>query len=370
MASERKRSEDLQAVENYFNKPAAVVKEHGIQPEDVWNMDETGFRIGEDQAFAMATSNSAASLISTGEELEVFISSISPSSTLYLDLEGKSLCRHGTISLITILLHPEGVVKLVDVATLGDSAFNTTSKDGKSLKTILEDSGISKCLWDLRNDADALWALYKVGLAGVIDLQLLENASRTGDKTYLCGLEKAIRLDLKLGFLELNRLTSTKKEITSLMSTNIFATRPLEPKTLQYCTNDVVYLPALHDLYLGRISIHWLAKAQEESSRRVDEVHGLEYDPQSPTKTRGPWGSGADQPSLTLDEELDRLDDYLMEQRAEELDRLDDFLLEERAEELDREMFGYDDEDYYDDGGPTNCRDIIDDCDYYLYYSD
>ncbi|KAH8742804.1 ribonuclease H-like domain-containing protein [Diaporthe sp. PMI_573] len=300
----------------------------------------------------MALSTSAATLISTTAELKAYVSSIPPSSTLYLDLEGKSLCRHGTISLMTILPHPEGVLRLVDVLSLGESAFTTTSKDGKSLKSIFEDPGIPKCFWDLRNDADALWALYKVGLAGVIDIQLLENASRIGDKTYLCGLEKAIRLDMKLGFTELNRWTSSKREIKSLMSANVFTIRPVEAKTVQYCTDDVIYLPALHDFYLRRISSDWLAKAEEESTRRVDEAHAPTYEPQSATKTLGPWGSGTGQCVPSLDDVLDQLEDYMLEQRAKDLFGVDD-----------------DDDDYYDDG-PTSCRDIISESDYYLYYSD
>lgn len=77
---------------------------------------------------------------------------------------------------------------LIDVLALGKEAFATASNNGKTLKSILEDPNIPKCAWDVRNDADALWALYDVGLASVIDIQLLENASRVGDKTYICGL--------------------------------------------------------------------------------------------------------------------------------------------------------------------------------------
>lgn len=156
----------------------------------------------------------------------------------------------------------------------------------------------------MRNDADALWALYQVGLTGVVDIQLLENASRVGDKTYLCGLDKAIQFDLKLGFMELNRWIRSKKEFRSLMSTNVFTTRPVEAKTVQYCTNDVIYLPDLHAIYLRRISDDWLAKAKEESSRRVSEAHSLAYEPQSPMKTLGPWGSGTGKRVLSLDDML------------------------------------------------------------------
>lgn len=299
----------------------------------------------------MAMPTVATTLISSTAELEAFLSSFPPSSALYLDLEGNSLCRHGTISLITILLHPQGVVRLIDVLSLGKSAFTTTSKDGKSLKSILEDPDIPKCLWDVRNDADALWALYQVDLAGVIDIQLLENASRVGNKTYLRGLDKAIQFDLKLKFVELNRWIRSKKEIKRLMPTNIFAIRPVEVKTAQYCTNDVIHLPDLHALYLKRISAGWLARAKEESSRRVGEAHSPTYETRSATRTLGPWGSGTGNHVRSSDNIFEDWEGWKIEDLAED-------------------MVGDDDDmDYYDDG-PISCRDIIDDCDYYLYYSD
>jgi len=63
-------------------------------------------------------------------------------------------------------------VQLFDVLVLGKPAFTTASNNGNTLKSILEDLDIPKCAWDVRNDADALWALYHVGLAGVTNIQL------------------------------------------------------------------------------------------------------------------------------------------------------------------------------------------------------
>ena len=92
----------------------------------------------------MTTSASTPTLISSVPELETFLSSIPPSSTLYLDLEGNCLSRHGTISLITILIHPQRVVRLIDILVLGKSAFTTASNNGKTLKSIFEDPDIPK----------------------------------------------------------------------------------------------------------------------------------------------------------------------------------------------------------------------------------
>ncbi|KJZ70356.1 hypothetical protein HIM_10247 [Hirsutella minnesotensis 3608] len=44
--AERQAAEDLVRVTQYFQSLEKVVQEQGIPPEDIWNMDETGFRIG------------------------------------------------------------------------------------------------------------------------------------------------------------------------------------------------------------------------------------------------------------------------------------------------------------------------------------
>ena len=279
-------------------------------------------------------------LISSLPDLRVFLSSIPPSSTFYLDLEGKSLSRNGTLSLLTVLAHPTRATSIIDVQTLGNCAFTTPSIGGKTLKAILEDPDTPKCLWDVRNDADALWAHHKVRLAGVTDVQLLENASRVGDKTYLRGLDKCVEKDLRLKFVEVHRWVKTKKEVQALMPDDIFAGRPLDAKTIQYCVNDVVYLPALHDLYTKRITIEWLRKAMDESARRVVEACGSAYEPQSEKKRFGPWGAGLGKNVLTMDKWLEKMEENEMDAR-------------------ERDMFGDDEyDDYYDyDDGLLSSKD-------------
>ncbi|KAL3584860.1 hypothetical protein FPOAC2_10286 [Fusarium poae] len=260
----------------------------------------------------MATPTPSPTLISSLLDLLVFISSIPPSGTLYLDLEGKSLSRNGTLSLITVLIHPTRVISLIDVQTLGNSAFTTSSANGKTLKTILEDPHIPKCLWDVRNDADALCAHYQVRLKGVTDIQLLENASRAGGKTYVRGLDACVEKDLGLKVMEVHRWIKTKREVKALIPNDIFTRRPLDAKTIQYCVNDVVHLPALHNIYAKRIDSRWMKKVMDESARRIVDACGPLYEPQSETKKLGPWGSGTDAMQQDIFEygNYDDLDDY------------------------------------------------------------
>ncbi|KID81924.1 transposase [Metarhizium guizhouense ARSEF 977] len=46
MHSDRQASEDLERVNVYFQRLFTILTEEGIPPEDIWNMDETGFSIG------------------------------------------------------------------------------------------------------------------------------------------------------------------------------------------------------------------------------------------------------------------------------------------------------------------------------------
>ncbi|KAH8707641.1 ribonuclease H-like domain-containing protein [Phaeosphaeriaceae sp. PMI808] len=253
-------------------------------------------------------------LIGTVSELRKFLSILSKSSALYLDIEGWNLSRHGTVSIITILAHPSNQAQLIDVSALGDLAFSTALEDGKTLQSILEDHGICKYIWDVRNDANALWFHYGVSLSGITDLQLLENASRSDDKTYVRGLDKCT-----------TRWLRTKQDIKKLMCIDVFSIRPLEPKTMEYCQNDIIHLPALREIYIARIKPEWLTKAKEKSEYRVTQARSPEYNPQSKEKKLGPWGSGGKERIVTMDQVCDILE-------------------EEREEAIARDLFGYEDD--------------------------
>ena len=55
LAAERKHSHSVHDMSNYFEKIEQVMREKGITELDVWNMDETGFRIGCGKAQLVVT---------------------------------------------------------------------------------------------------------------------------------------------------------------------------------------------------------------------------------------------------------------------------------------------------------------------------
>lgn len=72
--------------------------------------------------------------------------------SLYLDIEGVDLCRHGSISIIQIFVSPTSHVFLIDVFVLQEKAFCTSNRSGTNLRSILESAQVPKVFFDVRND--------------------------------------------------------------------------------------------------------------------------------------------------------------------------------------------------------------------------
>ncbi|KAH6516561.1 hypothetical protein HBI07_249520 [Parastagonospora nodorum] len=125
-----------------------------------------------------------------------------------------------------------------------------------------------------------------------------------------------------------------------LMQIDVFSNRPVDAKTMEYCQNDIIHLPALHEIYIARIKPEWLTKVKKESGHRITRAQSPGYDPQSEGKTLGPWGSDGKGRILTIDQMCE-----IME--------------EEREEAMERDLFGHDDDlefldgnDVWDQEGP------------------
>ncbi|KAF2210300.1 hypothetical protein CERZMDRAFT_99712 [Cercospora zeae-maydis SCOH1-5] len=158
--------------------------------------------------------------VQTAEDVKSMVhrlfSVASGSQALYMDSEGVNLSRHGTISLLQVWDPLQKAAFLLDVYTLGSQAFTEKDSDGKTLKALLECAEIKKCWFDARNDADALYALFNVRLAGVVDIQLMEVASRVGPRHVLCSLAACIKQEQPLLGAALRLWQETKDQVASM----------------------------------------------------------------------------------------------------------------------------------------------------------
>ena len=221
---------------------------------------------------------------------------INPPS-LYLDIEGVALSRHGSISIIQLFHLPLNHVFLIDVFVLQGAAFNTPNKTGTTLRSILESALVPKVFFDVRNDADALYAHFNISLQGVHDIQLLEVATRSWAKDRVVGLRQCIRSDARLTTRAQKDWEAMKARGKALFATEdggsyeVFNIRPMLQDIIDYCAQDVVYLPVLWNVYSRKISKKWLKRVQEETVKRVLMSQAESYEPHGEHKVLSPWAN-------------------------------------------------------------------------------
>lgn len=223
--------------------------------------------------------------------------------SLYVDLEGVDLGKNGTICLMQIYVLPLKRTYLIDVHVLGAAAFKTkaaaasTPVSTPTLKDILESHNIPKCLFDCRADSNAMYYLYGISVQGIQDLQLMEYAIRDWGygKMYLNGLARCIEYDAGLSLKAVETFRERKKEGARLFapekggSYEVFAERPMKAEILDYCIQDVRYLPELWFRYQEQMSPRVKALVMFATLSRVVQSRRPEYNPRDRRNCRGPW---------------------------------------------------------------------------------
>lgn len=215
--------------------------------------------------------------------------------SIYVDLEGVNLSRHGSISILQIYVRPTNKTYLVDVHTLKEEAFLTSASNGQTLKGLLESSAISKAFFDIRNDSDALYSLFSIKVAGVCDIQLMELATRTFSKRCINGLAKCIERDLPMTKKERDDWKMTKDKGIRLFapehggSYDVFNCRPLSDEVRKYCMQDVQFLPLLWLHYSSKLTQNWRRKVEDATNDRIKLSQSANFNGKGRHMALGPW---------------------------------------------------------------------------------
>ncbi|KAK4233677.1 hypothetical protein C8A03DRAFT_47835 [Achaetomium macrosporum] len=197
--------------------------------------------------------------------------------SLYIDLKGVNLGRHGTVSILQIYVLPRRQAYLVDIHLLGERAFSTpSSTTGHTFKGILESEAVPKVFFDVRHDSDAHYSHFGISLAGIQDVQLMELATRDYPRRFVCGLAKCIeRGDACLSEEERSAWSAAKAKGRRLFapecggSYQVFNERPLSEEIRRYCVQDVSILPRLWASYDAELTEAWERRVREASRERV-----------------------------------------------------------------------------------------------------
>ena len=247
---------------------------------------------------AKIDSSTSSDIVDTVTALSYVLDAVEKLSTeqpcLYIDLEGESLSRDGTISILQLYLAPADRTYLIDIFTLGSKSFTTGGKNGRTLQEILEDPKIPKVFFDVRNDSDALYSHYKIRLAGVQDLQLMELATRGFGRRLVNGLARCIEREGGLSAVESREWRQSKDKGKLLFapecggSYSVFNDRPLSEEISRYCIQDVQFLPRLWRAYDRKLTPKWRQRVTEGSMDRVVESQSKTYMPHGKHKALGP----------------------------------------------------------------------------------
>jgi exonuclease 3'-5' domain-containing protein 1 len=240
-----------------------------------------------------------ADLVDTVDAIRVFVDCLvnlpnNPPS-LYIDIEGVNLSRHGSISILQVLVLPKRETFLLDIHTLGDKAFSTSGASGQTLKDILESSSIPKVFFDVRNDSDALFSHFSVHLAGIHDLQLMELATRPFSRKRLMGLNHCILNDLQLHAAKKRDVKLLKEAGLILFAPErggtyeVFNQRPLLPAIVRYCQQDVQFMPQLWLRYKAKLSPAWEQKVEKATRDRVALSQTETFIGKGKHMVLGPW---------------------------------------------------------------------------------
>ncbi|KKK22439.1 hypothetical protein ARAM_007239 [Aspergillus rambellii] len=217
--------------------------------------------------------------------------------SLFIDLEGVDLSRHGTISLLQIFALPQKQTHLVDIHKLKESAFTQASVSGATLKDIPRvPFHQKKSSLMCAMTRTPFIATFGINLAGIQDLQLMELATRRYSKKRIHGLAKCIENDAPMSTEEMQSWKAAKQQGLDIFaperggSYEVFNARPLAGEIIQYCIEDVRLLPRLWEKYNQKLTSHWRRKIDVEGQNRVRESQSSTFNGKGRHMTFAPKG--------------------------------------------------------------------------------
>lgn len=213
---------------------------------------------------------------------------------VYIALEGHDVGLHGSVSLMQLYHAPSKYTYLLDICSVKQGVFATPASNGMTLEGLLISKDITKVFYDVRNDAAALYANYRIRLQGVRDLQLMELASRSSDRGTVRTLDECMQQDGDLSDAEDAKWKSATEAVADLNNpqerAEAFNQRPLPDKLIQHSVQKVACLPGLWKRYDSKLNDESRKKVIAESQNRVSNSQSVGYNLNMGDRLRTPLG--------------------------------------------------------------------------------
>ena len=168
-----------------------------------------------------------------------------------VDFEGRDLCRAGKLDLMQLSNGTR--TWLIDVTTLGETAFSAGARE------LLESETVLKVGYDGRADADALWHLHQTMLTNFYDVQVAsckrQDATEGRRDRVVHGLGRAMDVFLR-GDRARQAVSAVVKDAGRKLfapelggSYDVWAERPLSETLIEYAGNDVALLLEMREAW-------------------------------------------------------------------------------------------------------------------------
>ena len=235
------------------------------------------FRKSDFRVFLIDTLSAVLVLVTQLAELKE--ASFTVPVAMAIDCEGVKLSRFGELALVQLSLSIDpSIVYVLDISTLGASAFDLADHTGCSLRRVIEDPEIRKVFYDPRHDCDAMFHQFGVAPVNVFDLQIAEVAARRARGLvvrYVQGLFRCLMTQPLLNEPQkalAERINETGKSLFEPEhggSYDRFLKRPLHPGLLVYSSHDVRYQLPLLACLEAQLDDDWLNRVADASSIRA-----------------------------------------------------------------------------------------------------
>ncbi|KAI9650724.1 hypothetical protein NHQ30_000747 [Ciborinia camelliae] len=193
-------------------------------------------------------------------------------------VSGTGFGRNGNMSFLSMTIISMNQTYIFDVFKLQRMTFERTNEDGLSLKKVLESQDRIQLWWDVRGDWDTLFHVFGIRMGKVRDVQLMELLSRSGPKSNIYGLLRAMREEGN-SFMkpeELENWLDDKKAGSDYFREHNWEpliTRPINETARSYIAGDTDCLFQLHNRLQDRLRL-WASRLQGKSVGGLMELIG------------------------------------------------------------------------------------------------
>ncbi|EZF35290.1 hypothetical protein TMEN_5638 [Trichophyton mentagrophytes] len=222
---------------------------------------------------------------------------------LFVEFKGRDISRDGSLSIISIYVRPLNKIYLINIHSIGmDGTSYTEDFRGTTLQSIFQCSVLRKAFFDVRGASNILFHNHGFTLDGIVDIQLMELATRNGSREFLRGLATCVRNDSPLSVEEKKRWEEYDEfrrhifspEITSDSDfAKLWTKSPISTEIKDHCVCSLVALSRLYDVYDERLkqgaTKFWKTEICSATETRINDSKQEDFDVHDRENAYGPW---------------------------------------------------------------------------------